>query len=318
MGFIQGCNICSTPKEIGEIDTIDIQNLQNRIVSEQEILAKHVQRESNISNFDVEKILYEMNATSDYIEPPPEIMQPNLENNKTMKFENIQYKNGDTYKGTVNKNNKKEGYGTYSNKNNFIYKAIWKDNKIGDYGIFIDPEGNYFKGTLINGEINNGEMVIKNKFKYVGDFANYLPNNTGIIYHFQDKYIYKGDFINGIKEGKGIIKYSNDTIYEGEFKNDKYEGQGKIIFNKGGSYEGQFKNNFMNGKGKYIYPDGKIYEGEFQNGLKHGYGKIIWNENKYFEGYWINNKQHGEGKYYLNGKILKSIFRYGKMIMQIS
>ena len=52
-------------------------------------------------------------------------------------------------------------------------------------------------------------------------------------------------------------------------------------------------------------------------GLKHGFGRLSWNNNKYFEGYWINNKQHGEGMFYLNGKILKGIFRYGKMIMKV-
>ena len=73
----------------------------------------------------------------------------------------------------------------------------------------------------------------------------------------------------------------------------------------------------MNGKGKYIYTDGKEYNGDFQMGFKHGFGRLSWNNNKYFEGYWINNKQHGEGMFYLNGKILKGIFRYGKMIMKI-
>jgi hypothetical protein len=51
--------------------------------------------------------------------------------------------------------------------------------------------------------------------------------------------------------------------------------------------------------------------------MKHGFGKISWCENKYFEGFWINNRQHGEGKYYLNGKTLNAIFRYGKLIMKI-
>ena len=309
--------MCSNQKEIGEINTIEIQNMENKIISEEEILKIHPKRESSITNYDVDKILFEMYGTDEDMEPPPEIMSQNLENNKSIKLENIQYNNGDTYKGTINQNNKKEGYGTYSNKNNYIYKGIWKNDKIGDYGIFIDPEGNYFKGTLINGEVAHGEMLLKNKWKYVGDFKNNLPHNKGILFHFEDKYIYEGDFIDGIKEGKGIIKYSNGTLYEGGFKDDKYDGQGKIIINNGGTYEGEFKNNIINGKGKYMYSDGKIYEGDFQNGLKHGYGKISWNENKYFEGYWINNKQHGEGKYYLNGKILKSIFRYGKMIMKI-
>ena len=52
-------------------------------------------------------------------------------------------------------------------------------------------------------------------------------------------------------------------------------------------------------------------------GLKHGFGRLSWSDEKYFEGFWINNRQHGEGMFYLNGKVLKGIFRYGKMIMKI-
>ena len=72
----------------------------------------------------------------------------------------------------------------------------------------------------------------------------------------------------------------------------------------------------MNGKGKIIYSDGKEYNGDFYNGLKHGFGRLSWSNDKYYEGYWVNNRQHGEGIFYLNGKILKCIFRFGKMIMK--
>ena len=315
MGFIHGCNICNTPKDIGEVNTNDI---HNKIITEQPQQLKHIKHESNIINFEINKILEEINVTTPYdIEFPSEVITPNIGKNSSLKHENKKYNNGDTYIGTINNNNKKEGYGTYTTKNGYIYKAIWKDDKIIDYAIHIDPKGNYIKGTIINGEINNGEMLFKNKFKYIGDFLNNLPNNKGIIYNFSEKFIYEGDFVEGTMEGKGIIKYMDGTWYEGGFKNDKYEGSGKIVFKNGGSYEGEFKNNLMDGKGKFRYSDGKIYEGSFQNGLKHGFGKIIWNEKKYFEGYWINNKQHGEGKYYFNDKTLKGIFRYGKLIMKI-
>lgn len=314
MGFIIGCNICNHPKEIGEIPTDDL----NKIIKEQPFETLHKRQDSKMSSYEVNKILTEMNVITSYdIEFPADILTQNIGKNSGLKQEEINYSNGDIYQGTLNKNDKKEGYGTYTNKNGFKYKAIWKDDKIIDYGIFIDPEGNYIKGTIVNGEINKGEMLFKNKFKYIGDVVNNIPNNKGIIYNFIDKYIYEGDFINGVMEGDGIIKYSDGTSYEGQFKNDKYQGKGIIIFKNGGSYEGEFNNNLIHGKGKYIYPGGKIYEGDFQNGMKHGFGKISWSENKYFEGFWINNRQHGEGKYYLNGKTLNAIFRYGKLIMKI-
>ena len=314
MGFIIGCNICNHPKEIGEIPTDDL----NKIIKEQPFETLNKRQDSKMSSYEVNKILTEMNVITSYdIEFPPDILTQNIGKNSGLKHEEINYSNGDTYQGTLNKNNKKEGYGTYTNKNGFKYKAIWKDDKITDYGIFIDPEGNYIKGTIVKGEINKGEMLIKNKFKYIGDVVNNIPNNKGIIYNFSGKYIYEGDFINGVMEGDGIIKYSDGTYYEGQFRNDKYQGKGKILFKNGGSYEGDFNNNLIHGKGKYVYPGGKIYEGDFQNGMKHGFGKISWSENKYFEGFWINNRQHGEGKYYLNGRTLNAIFRYGKLIMKI-
>jgi hypothetical protein len=314
MGFIIGCNICNHPKEIGEIPTDDL----NKIIKEQPFETLNKRQDSKMSSYEVNKILTEMNVITSYdIEFPPDILTQNIGKNSGLKHEEINYSNGDTYQGTLNKNNKEEGYGTYTNKNGFKYKAIWKDDKITDYGIFIDPEGNYIKGTIVKGEINKGEMLIKNKFKYIGDVVNNIPNNKGIIYNFSGKYIYEGDFINGVMEGDGIIKYSDGTYYEGQFRNDKYQGKGKIVFKNGGSYEGDFNNNLIHGKGKYIYPGGKIYEGDFQNGMKHGFGKISWSENKYFEGFWINNRQHGEGKYYLNGRTLNAIFRYGKLIMKI-
>ena len=70
----------------------------------------------------------------------------------------------------------------------------------------------------------------------------------------------------------------------------------------------------MDGNGKFTWEDGKTYIGSYVNDKKQGFGKLIWNNNKYYEGNWDNNKQHGEGLYFLNGKVLKGTFRYGKII----
>ena len=272
MGFIHGCNICNTPRDIGEIETNDLNKLILTKLSTNVIHLRQETTMSNIENYEINKILTSISITTpDDIEFPNDIITQIRDKNASLKQENIKYSNGDTYDGTINKNNKKEGFGIYRTKNGYIYKSLWEDDKICDYGIFIDPEGNYIKGTIVNGDIGEGELLIKNKMKYIGEFLQKLPNNKGILYNFSDKFIYEGDFLLGEMDGKGIIKYMDGTSYEGDFK----------------------------------------------NGFKHGYGKIIYNENKYFEGYWINNKQHGEGKYCLNGKELKAIFRYGKLIMKI-
>ena len=76
----------------------------------------------------------------------------------------------------------------------------------------------------------------------------------------------------------------------------------------------KFKKGKMDGNGKFTWEDGKTYIGDYVNDKKHGKGKLMWNNEKYYEGSWVNNKQHGEGMYYLNGKVLKAQFRYGKII----
>ena len=129
MGFIHGCSICNTPKDIGEIDTKDI---QNKIIYEPVNDAKNVNQQSNTNNLDINRILMEMNVTTSYdIEFPQEIMAQNIGKTSNLKHEKIKYNNDDIYEGTLNKNNnKKEGYGIFTTKNGNIYKAIWKDDKI--------------------------------------------------------------------------------------------------------------------------------------------------------------------------------------------
>ena len=307
--------MCKSPGEVGEIST---KNFQNNINAKKlfETKLKKNKEISIITNNNISNIIANFNHTAHNIELPQEILEAKPKNGFLSEL--IKFKNGDTYQGYFNENNKKEGFGIYIKNNGFIYKGLWKDDEMGEYGLWIDPQGNYYKGELENGEANGeGEMFINNKIKYVGNFNNNLPNKKGKIINFADNSIYEGDIVNGKKEGKGILKFSDGTEYEGDFIDDKYEGIGKLSFKNGCIYEGNFQNNSINGKGKYIYPDGKEYNGDFQMGLKHGFGRLSWSDEKYFEGFWINNRQHGEGMFYLNGKVLKGIFRYGKMIMRI-
>ena len=315
MGFIQGCRICKSPIELGEVD---MNNLKNNMIAKENFETKLIENKEIIiiKNNNISNIITQYNTSADNIEIPPEIIKTKPKNG--FQTELLKFNNGDSYQGYYNENNIKDGFGIYIKSNGFIFKGLWKDDKIGEYGLFVDPEGNYFKGNLINGEANGeGELMINNKMKYIGNFNKNLPNKKGKIYNLVDNSEYEGEFVYGLKEGKGIIKYIDGTIYEGDFKNDKYEGYGKLTYKNGCVYEGQFKSNNINGKGKYTYTDGKEYFGDFYMGLKHGFGKLSWNENKYYEGYWINNRQHGEGMFYLYGNILKGIFRYGKMVMKI-
>jgi hypothetical protein len=243
----------------------------------------------------------------------------NITNNKKSRtFEEpiIQFHNGDIYKGYWNTNNKRDGFGININSVGEIYMGLWDNDQIGSYGAFFDNEGNYYKGNLVNGKANGeGELVLFNKVKYIGNFfVDDIPNGKGKMINLMDGSEYEGDVVQGKKEGKGILKFKDGTVYEGEFKDDDFNGNGILKYNNGRKYEGNFKEGKMDGNGKFIWEDGKTYIGSYVNDKKHGQGKLIYNNDKYYEGSWVNNKQHGEGTLYLNGKILKGQFRFGKII----
>ena len=321
MGYDHSCGICKSSVEYGEVELHNPNN--NQISAPENKLESKLEKDNKITlikNKTISEILskYHKHAINlSDVELPENVTSVRPENG--YKSEIMRFENGDIYQGYYNTNNEKEGYGSYIKNNGFIFNGLWRADKIGDYSLFIDPKGNYFKGHLLNGVANGeGELMINNKFKYTGNFDNNLPNKKGKLLNYIDNTIYEGDIVNGKKEGKGNIKFTDGTIYDGDFIDDKYEGKGKITFTNGCSYEGEFHNNKIDGKGKYIYSDGKEYNGDFRKGLKHGFGRLSWNNDKYFEGYWINNKQHGKGIFYLNGKTLNVIFRYGKMIMKSS
>ena len=247
------------------------------------------------------------------IDFPKEIENKKEENCQI--FPPIKFTNNEIYKGSWNANNQRHGFGINKNQDGFIYKGLWNNDNIGDYGLFLENNGNYYKGYLKEGKLEGkGEMEIKGKYKYMGDFSDDLPNGKGFLEDYENGYKYTGDMLNGKKEGKGILEYQDGVTYEGDFKNDVFNGIGVLKLNNGRQYEGEFRDGKINGKGKFMWEDGKIYEGEYNNCMKNGFGKFYWNKDKYYEGQWLNNRQHGKGTIYYDGKEIDGIFRFGKII----
>ena len=228
----------------------------------------------------------------------------------------IKFPSGEIYKGSWNSVNKRHGFGiSISSDGNTLFKGIWDLDKIGNFGLFLEKNGDYYLGQLKEGKFEGkGELNIEGVSKYKGDFEYDLPNGKGIFEDFENLYKYNGDWEMGYKNGKGVLEFHDGTIYEGEFKNDLYDGTGVIKFNNGNKYEGQFVEGNIKGKGKFIWNDGKKYDGEYEDFMKNGFGKFYWNDNKYYEGQWLNNKQHGKGLICNEGKEIEGIFRFGKII----
>ena len=227
----------------------------------------------------------------------------------------IKFSNGEIYKGSWNKYNKRHGFGINISPDGNIYKGLWNNDKIGNYGLLLDSIGNYYIGELKDGKMEGkGELLLKYKIKYKGEFSNDIPNGKGIFEDYEKGSKYNGEIFNGKKNGRGILEYNDGTIYEGNFKDDKYDGNGILKYNDGRKYEGEFKDGKIKGKGKFMWGDGKIYEGEYDDFMKKGFGKFYWNDDKYYEGEWLNNRQHGKGLLHCDGKEVNGIFRFGKII----
>jgi len=317
------CNVCASSKEeenveiINPIKGIDEPDptIREELIQAKLKLEKKIEKNGKfLKSQNIKDILNSINPMVTRISMPDNII--NNKKPKTFEVPIIQFHNGDIYKGYWNTNNQRDGFGININSIGEIYMGLWDSDKIGNYGAFFDNEGNYYIGNLVNGKANGeGELVVFNKVKYIGNFfVDDIPNGKGKMINLMDGSEYEGDVVQGKKEGKGILKFRDGTIYDGEFKDDVFHGNGILKYNNGRKYEGNFKEGKMDGSGKFIWEDGKTYVGSYVNDKKEGQGKLIYNSDKYYEGSWVNNKQHGEGTLYLNGKVLKGQFRFGKII----
>ena len=258
------------------------------------------------SNFpNLNRIVYpEGNSPSSF--PPKNIFS----------FDPIKFPSGEIYKGSWDSNKKRQGFGiSISADGNTLYKGNWESDKIGDFGLFLEKNGNYYLGQIKEGKFEGkGELNIERISKYNGEFKNDLPEGKGIFEDYENNYKYDGDWLMGKKNGRGVLEFTDGTKYEGDFKNDLYDGNGIIKFNNGNVYEGEFVEGNIKGKGKFVWNDGKKYDGDYEDFMKNGFGKFFWKEKKYYEGQWLNNKQHGQGKIVNDGSEIEGTFRFGKII----
>ena len=110
------------------------------------------------------------------------------------------------YKGSWNKNGKKEGFGIYINPSNDIYIGYFLNDLFNGKGKLINSNGDYFEGNFINGKANgNGKLIIKkDNYSYEGQFKNDLPNGFGIYYWNNDTF-YEGNWVNNSQHGEGTF-----------------------------------------------------------------------------------------------------------------
>jgi hypothetical protein len=123
----------------------------------------------------------------------------------------IYYRNGDVYKGEINKKYQKNGYGITLYNNGDIFSVLWKKNIAIGYGTY-----QYTDNTQLFGIWDN----------------NIFHGNNNIIYYCNGD-IYQGNIEYNIINGYGIMKYSDGSIYEGYWNNNMHCINGLITYPNG-------------------------------------------------------------------------------------
>lgn len=204
-------------------------------------------------------------------------------------FGEIQYENGEIYKGEII-NKKREGVGKFYMKNGDYYIGRWHDDKAQGFGMQYYPS---------------------KKLKYRGNFDNNEYNDFGV-YFYENGESYEGFFRNSMANGIGKYHYINGDLYEGDFVDNIKQGQGKYICRNGNYFIGQWRHDMQNGYGEY-YENGKlVYEGNIINGTKNGYGKYYENGALKYKGNFIDDKYDGEGELYDSSSFYFGEWKFGK------
>ena len=221
------------------------------------------------------------------------------------------------YKGELNMETEKHGYGINYLKNNSYYQGYWIRNNFSSFGRYIDETGCLYEGNFMNGILNGeGVKLTQDGFIYKGNFVDGYLEGLGV--EDNDEFSYTGNFVKEAKNGKGkyFFKILNET-YEGESLNNDITGYGLYIWNNKYCYEGSFVKGKMHGKGLYKWPDGGTYLGEYINNIKEGKGIFKWANGKIYDGSFKNGKPNGSGVItFLNGTKSEVFFEEHKMIIK--
>ena len=216
-------------------------------------------------------------------------------NNTNLKIRAFKYNNNSVYKGMINNNNLREGFGKLYLPDGSIYKGFFHNNKMEGRGRFLNINGYVYEGEFKNDLSNGyGKYIALDGTTYKGSWIEDKQSGLGDIC-YPDGSRYTGNFKDGKKHGFGKLIFSDLNTYEGNFLYNEIKGEGSYHWKDGRFYVGNWSNNKMNGYGIFIWPDKKKYYGHYVNNLKDGFGKFLWDNGHSYEGFWKDGKQDGNG-----------------------
>lgn len=190
------------------------------------------------------------------------LKKPTADENKSLSYEaQIEYDNGDLYRGTV-QGGKMQGHGRMVYKSGDIYEGDFLNNKKSGRGFYSFSKGGIYTGEFAEGTFNgNGTKINTDGTRYEGSFVNGKLHGFGTIIRANgEKYV--GEVEDDQAHGQGTGTYSA-FVYDGQFEKGVPDGEGSLLFKNGVHYIGQIKDGTCHGKGTLYMPNGWVYKGNF-------------------------------------------------------
>ena len=238
-------------------------------------------------------------------------------NNANLKMGAFKYNNNSVYKGMINANNLREGFGKLYLPDGSIYKGFFHNNKMEGRGRYLNINGYVYDGDFKNDLSNGyGKYISLDGTTYKGSWSEDKQSGLGDI-SYPDGSRYTGNFKNGKKHGVGKLIFPDLNVYEGNFNYNEIKGEGSYHWKDGRFYVGNWSNNKMNGYGIFVWPDKKKYYGHYVNNLKEGFGVFLWGEEHSYEGFWKSGRQEGNGILKSNNSLKYCQWNSGKLIKTI-
>jgi hypothetical protein len=205
----------------------------------------------------------------------------------------IDYPNGDVYRGSVNtQTGLPSGSGAYTSSlsGDFI-EGEFAHGSFHGIGGAQRTNGDTFAGRFSRDHLENGTYSYGGTDENCRDTS--VPQKSHAIR-------YRGAFRENLPNGSGTLEFSNGDVYEGAFELGKAHGTGRYATPSGDIIAGLFENGRPI-KGMRLSAAGHKYLGQFHptmgKGRFHGLGRLQFSNGEYFEGSFVDGRFHGEGKY---------------------
>jgi uncharacterized protein (TIGR02145 family) len=203
------------------------------------------------------------------------------------------------FNGQITKSEFSEGKMILSNGDSLI--GTWNNNLFTGFGhvrnndrielASIPFEMNEFKGQFINGNYDNGQLVLNRDGILSGTLKDKKFSGNGRV-QLNDIYGYEGEWVDGSANGKGTLTKRNEFDFIGNFAKNEITGEGKKTLTNGTIFKGQWQGTIDKGNvsvqviGEYSItsPNGLVCIGVNEGNRFKGKGEIELNDKSIYNG----------------------------------